>query len=60
RAASAAGIRSHTKILITGTPVTEQYSRLIGADLYAPDAEGAAETAANYCLNKGGSRKKTD
>jgi 5-methyltetrahydrofolate--homocysteine methyltransferase len=60
RAATAAGIRTHTKILITGAPVTEQYSRLIGADFYAPDAEGAADKAVHYCLQAGGSQKKQE
>jgi methanogenic corrinoid protein MtbC1 len=60
RAATAAGIRNHTKILITGAPVTEQYSRLIGADLYAPDAERAADKAVNYCLQTGGVKKKQE
>jgi methanogenic corrinoid protein MtbC1 len=60
RAAATAGIRNQTKILITGAPVTEQYSRMIGADLYAPDAEGAAERAAAYCLRTGGPEKSTE
>jgi methanogenic corrinoid protein MtbC1 len=60
RAATAAGIRNHTKILITGTPVTEQYSRLIGADFYAPDAERAADKAVNYCLQTGGLQQKQE
>jgi methanogenic corrinoid protein MtbC1 len=46
---AAAGIRNQTKIMITGIPVTEQYCRIIGADLYAPNAEQAAELAVSYC-----------
>jgi methanogenic corrinoid protein MtbC1 len=47
QAAAAAGIRNRTKIMLTGTPVTERYCRLIGADLYAPDALSAAELASS-------------
>jgi 5-methyltetrahydrofolate--homocysteine methyltransferase len=39
-----AGVRSQVKVVIGGAPVTEEYSRQIGADAYAPDASGAVRT----------------
>jgi methanogenic corrinoid protein MtbC1 len=51
RAAASAGIRTQIKIMVTGAPVTEQYSRIIGADTYAPDTVSAAEVARAICTN---------
>jgi 5-methyltetrahydrofolate--homocysteine methyltransferase len=53
QAITADEIRSRVKVMVTGAPVTEKYSRIIGADLYAPDAVSAAETAAAQCKKTG-------
>lgn len=37
-----AGLRGQVKVMIGGAPITEDYAREIGADLYAPDAAAAA------------------
>jgi 5-methyltetrahydrofolate--homocysteine methyltransferase len=44
-ALQAAGLRDFVKVMIGGAPVTEQYARDIGADVYAPDAASAAQHA---------------
>jgi 5-methyltetrahydrofolate--homocysteine methyltransferase len=44
-ALQAAGLREKVKVMIGGAPVTEQYTRDIGADLFAPDAASAAQRA---------------
>lgn len=49
RLADEAGIRGNVKIMIGGAPVTEEFSRQIGADAYTPDATSAAEKAAEFC-----------
>jgi 5-methyltetrahydrofolate--homocysteine methyltransferase len=41
----AAGLRDSVKVLIGGAPVTEQYARDAGADVYAQDAASAAQRA---------------
>jgi methanogenic corrinoid protein MtbC1 len=48
QAAASAQIHGAIKILISGGPVTIQFCRCIGADMYAPDAVSAAEMAAAY------------
>jgi methanogenic corrinoid protein MtbC1 len=48
QATTSAKIRNTVKILISGGPVTVQFCRCIGADMYAPDAASAAEIAAAY------------
>ena len=45
QALQAAGLRDSVKVMIGGAPVTGQYARDIGADLYAPDAASAAQRA---------------
>jgi 5-methyltetrahydrofolate--homocysteine methyltransferase len=40
-----AGLRDQVKVMIGGAPMTEDYAREIGADLYAPDAGSAATRA---------------
>ncbi len=40
-----AGLRARTKVMVGGAPITEEYARGIGADLYAPDAASAANRA---------------
>ncbi len=44
-AATEAGVRDSTKIMIGGAPVTQNYADEIGADGYAPDAASAVDTA---------------
>jgi 5-methyltetrahydrofolate--homocysteine methyltransferase len=44
-AIQAAGLRDKIKVMIGGAPVTEQYAKDIGADIYAPDAASAAQRA---------------
>ena len=44
-ALQAAGLRDRVKVMIGGAPVTEQYAKNIGADIYAPDAASAAQSA---------------
>ena len=39
-------IKSEVIVMIGGAPVTDQYCKSIGADLYTPDAASAAEEAA--------------
>jgi len=40
-----AGLRDHIKIMVGGAPVTEEFSRQIGADGFAPDASRAVALA---------------
>ena len=49
KAAEAAGIRDHVKIMIGGAPVTEDFSKQIGADAYTADAATAASVAFEFC-----------
>ena len=44
--AEEAGIRKQVKIMIGGAPVTEDFRKTIGADVYTQDAASAAEAAA--------------
>jgi 5-methyltetrahydrofolate--homocysteine methyltransferase len=44
-ALSKAGVRNDVKVMIGGAPVTEDYARLIGADIFARDASSAATQA---------------
>lgn len=50
KAAKAAGIRDHVKIMVGGAPVTEAFCRQIGADAYTPDAASAADIAVQFCV----------
>ena len=45
----AAGIRDKVTVMIGGAPVTDQFCKSIGADIYTPDAATAAEEAAKVC-----------
>jgi methanogenic corrinoid protein MtbC1 len=56
QAAASARIRNTVKILISGGPVTVQFCRCIGADMYAPDIVSAAEMAAAYFENQAEAR----
>lgn len=49
KCAEKAGIRDKVKIMIGGAPVTEQYCKQIGADIYTSDAASAADEAAKLC-----------
>ena len=45
-------IRHRVMILVGGAPITEEFCKKIGADVYTPDACAAAEAAFAYCKNK--------
>jgi 5-methyltetrahydrofolate--homocysteine methyltransferase len=47
------GLRDQVKILIGGAPVTDSYSKNIGADFFACDAGTAAEIVRDYLKQKG-------
>jgi 5-methyltetrahydrofolate--homocysteine methyltransferase len=40
-----AGLRDKVKVMIGGAPVTEEFSKSIGADAFAPDASSATRAA---------------
>lgn len=48
---TAQNLRSEIAIMIGGAPVTDQYCKSIGADMYTPDAASAAEEAVRICAN---------
>ena len=45
----AEGIRENVKIMIGGAPITDEYCREIGADVYTSDAASAADAALALC-----------
>jgi corrinoid protein of di/trimethylamine methyltransferase len=47
--AQEAGIRDKVKIMIGGAPVSEDYCKKIGADIYTVDAASAADAAVEFC-----------
>ena len=47
--AEAAGIRDKVKIMIGGAPITDEFCKQIGADVYTPDAATAADKAVEFC-----------
>ena len=49
KAAEAAGIRDHVKIMVGGAPVTEAFCQQINADKYTTDAATAADVAVELC-----------
>lgn len=49
KAAEAASIRDHVKIMVGGAPVTEAFCQQINADKYTPDAATAADVAVELC-----------
>ena len=49
KAAEAAGIRDHVKIMVGGAPVTEAFCQQINAYKYTPDAATAADVAVELC-----------
>ena len=49
KAAENAGIRDKVKIMIGGAPVSAEFCKNIGADVYTPDAATAADVAVKLC-----------
>ena len=49
KAADEAGIRDKVKIMVGGAPVSEEFSKQIGADVYTSDAADAANVALELC-----------
>ncbi len=47
--AEEAGIRDKVKIMIGGAPVSDEYCKKIGADIYTVDAASAADAAVEFC-----------
>ncbi len=47
--ADEAGIRDKVKIMIGGAPVSDDFCKQIGADLYTADAASAANAAVDFC-----------
>jgi len=47
-----AGVRDKVTIMIGGAPVTDEFCKTIGADIYMPDAGSASEAAKNAILAK--------
>ncbi len=54
-----AGVREQIKVMIGGAPITEDFSRQIGADGYAPDASRAVTLAKSLLKNRPISPLKT-
>lgn len=46
----AEGMRDSVKVMIGGAPVTDQFCKSIGADIYTPDAASASDEAAKVFL----------
>ncbi len=46
------GLREKVTIIVGGAPVTNDYAKSIGADLYAPDAVPAVEALKNFFKNR--------
>ncbi|MBQ2848570.1 MAG: corrinoid protein [Clostridia bacterium] len=49
KCAEEAGIRDKVKIMVGGAPVTEEFCKEIGADVYTSDAASAADAAVELC-----------
>ncbi|MBQ2963969.1 MAG: corrinoid protein [Clostridia bacterium] len=47
--AEIAGVRDKVKIMIGGAPVTDEFCKKIGADVYTSDAASAADAAVELC-----------
>lgn len=52
RIAEEKGVRDSVKIMVGGAPVSEDFCRRIGADVYTSDAASAADAAIAICANK--------
>jgi len=46
-ALKAAGVRDRVKVMVGGAPITQEFAKEIGADLYAQDGPSAARNAKN-------------
>lgn len=44
------GLRDQVLVMVGGAPLTENFAKSIGADLYAPDAASAAQAAKNSII----------
>jgi 5-methyltetrahydrofolate--homocysteine methyltransferase len=55
-----AGVREQIKVMIGGAPITEDFSRQIGAEGYAPDASRAVTLAKSLLKNRPISPLKTN
>lgn len=49
--AKESGIRDQVTIMVGGAPVTDNFCKSVGADIYTPDAASAAEEAARVCAS---------
>ena len=49
KALEAAGVRDKIKVMVGGAPVSEEFCRQIGADVYTSDAASAADAAVALC-----------
>jgi len=49
-----AGVRDDVIIMVGGAPLSDDFCKQIGADLYAPDAAAAADAAKEAILKKAG------
>ncbi|MBQ8766280.1 MAG: corrinoid protein [Clostridia bacterium] len=47
-ALNAAGLRNSVKVMIGGAPVSEEFARQVGADVYTDDAATAADVALSF------------
>lgn len=52
KAFETAGVRDKYVYMIGGAPVTDDFAKKIGADIYTPDAASAAEAAKNVLFKK--------
>lgn len=52
RVAKEKGVRDKVKIMIGGAPVTEDFAKSVGADVYTPDAASAADEALKIIREK--------
>ena len=48
----AEGMRNNLVIMIGGAPLTDDFRKTVGADIYSPDAASAAEAAKQAVLKK--------
>ena len=48
------GARDKVTIMIGGAPITQDYCKTVGADIYSPDAASAADVAKEMLLKKAG------
>lgn len=45
----AEGVRDQVKIMVGGAPITDEFCKSIGADVYTKDAASAADAALEFC-----------